>query len=164
MKCVVMSDSHGDIEALQKIKLEDADAYFHCGDSELTYDDPLLQHVQIVRGNCDRDHRFPNSLVTSINSIKILQVHGHLENVNASLINLYYKAKEVGASIVLFGHTHRYDAEMIDHILFVNPGSVVQPRMQKEKTFAIIEVRDTIQVSFIGMDGQLVEAIDFEVK
>lgn len=162
MKYLVMSDSHGDVEALQKWKLKEADAFFHCGDSELSSDDPLLEHVHVVRGNCDRDIRFPSSLLTSIQSDTILVVHGHLEEVTTSMMHLYYKAKEVGATIVLFGHTHRYGAEMIDDILFVNPGSVVQPRMRKEKTYAVIQVENSIQVSFFTMDDRLVDKLVFE--
>ena len=42
-----------------------------------------------------------------------------------SLMGLYYNAKEMGADIVLFGHSHLYGAEMKDGILFLNPGSTM---------------------------------------
>ncbi len=38
--------------------------------------------------------------------------HGHLYDVSMSLTRLDLKAREIGASVVLFGHTHRLAAEM----------------------------------------------------
>ena len=59
MKIVVMSDSHGDKETVKAVSALSADATFHCGDSELSFDDPVLHTMHKVRGNCDRDARFP---------------------------------------------------------------------------------------------------------
>ena len=39
-------------------------------------------------------------------------------------MNLKYKAEEVNADIVCFGHSHVLGAEVIDGRLFLNPGSI----------------------------------------
>ncbi|MCG7335417.1 YfcE family phosphodiesterase [Sporosarcina sp. ACRSM] len=106
MKLIVMSDSHGDKETVTAVSSLLADAIFHCGDSELQFDDPILQNIHIVRGNCDRDNRFPSILLVELQGKSILTVHGHEHDVNQSLMSLYYSAKEMGADIVLFGHSH----------------------------------------------------------
>ena len=66
MKIVVMSDSHGDKETVKAVSALPADAIFHCGDSELSFDDPVLHKMHRVRGNCDSDVRFPMSLVSRV--------------------------------------------------------------------------------------------------
>lgn len=49
------------------------------------------------------------------------------------MLSLTYRAKELNAQIVCFGHSHILGAEMMDHILFINPGSLLKPRGHKEK-------------------------------
>ena len=113
---------------------------FHCGDSELPFDDKLfLAWMNRVRGNCDFESKYPKEILHQLVGNTILAVHGHEHNVKSSLMELYYRAKEKDADIVLFGHSHLYGAEMKDGILFVNPGSTMQPRGGKDATYAVIE-------------------------
>ena len=44
MKIVVLSDTHGDANLIEQVYEQelDADAFFHCGDSELAYDDAIF--------------------------------------------------------------------------------------------------------------------------
>ena len=60
--------------------------------------------------------------------------HGHKYNVKSSLLPITYKGKEVGADIVLFGHTHRAYLDEIDGMTIMNPGSV--------SGYGIIEIID----------------------
>lgn len=162
MKIIAMSDSHGDRKAVETVSALPCDAIFHCGDSELSYDDPLWGKVHAVRGNCDSDSRFPLSALVEVGDKKVLAVHGHQHDVKRSLMMLYYTAKEQGANIVLFGHSHLYGAEMEDGILFLNPGSTRQPRGGKEPTYAVIEWSDTLRVSFCKLDGKVVDSIEIK--
>lgn len=139
MKIIVMSDSHGDKETVKAVSALPADALFHCGDSELLAEDPLLSGMHIVRGNCDRDAGFPKSLIVEVGGKRVLMVHGHEHDCKRTLLPLYYTAREHQADIVLFGHSHLYGAEMKDGILFLNPGSTLLPRAGNEPTFAEIE-------------------------
>lgn len=162
MKIIIMSDSHGDLETVQAVSELQADAIFHCGDSELAYDHPLLQHMHRVKGNCDFDSDFPRSVLVTVGDKKILAVHGHEHQVNRSMLELNYAAKEAGADIVLFGHTHLYGAEMKDRILFLNPGSTVQPRGGKKATYAVIEWDETVVVTFINLKHEIVDQIEMK--
>ncbi|MCB6949730.1 YfcE family phosphodiesterase, partial [Roseburia faecis] len=65
--------------------------------------------------------------------------HGHHYNVKMTLLNLSYKAKEVGADFVFFGHSHILGAELIENTLFLNPGSLLMPSGRTERTYAIVE-------------------------
>lgn len=162
MKLIVMSDSHGDKETVTAVSSLLADAIFHCGDSELQFDDPILQNIHIVRGNCDRDNRFPSILLVELQGKSILTVHGHEHDVNQSLMSLYYSAKEMGADIVLFGHSHLYGAEMQDGILFLNPGSTRLPRGGKEATYAVVEWDETVNVMFKNMAHETIDSIEIK--
>ncbi|WP_153733479.1 metallophosphoesterase [Sporosarcina obsidiansis] len=157
MKIIVLSDSHGDTATVQQIAALPADATFHCGDSELPVDHPLIKGLHIVRGNCDRDRQLPASVSVKVGDESVFVVHGHEHDVKRSLLALSYAAAEQQASIVLFGHSHLYGAEMIGGVLFVNPGSTTQPRGGREATYAVIEAEETYTVSFYNMNNQLVD-------
>jgi putative phosphoesterase len=164
MKIIVMSDSHGNRSTIETIRSKNADAYFHCGDSELSFDELLLQGVYCVRGNCDVDHRFPLEQYITLGDLNVLVQHGHLHDVNQSLLSLDYLAKEKNAQIVLFGHTHLYGADIKDDILFVNPGSTKQPRGGKSPTYALIQWEDTLSVNFKNMDHETVLFKEFALN
>jgi len=136
-----MSDTHNDREVITQVISQntDVDAIFHCGDSELAYTAPELQKVYKVRGNCDHDVNFPTEVIEEIEGKRIFMTHGHLFNVKSSLTALSYKAREVQADVTLFGHSHVLGVELVDGILYVNPGSLLLPRGHKEKSYAIIE-------------------------
>ncbi|CUP46382.1 Putative metallophosphoesterase MG207 homolog [Turicibacter sanguinis] len=142
MKIVVVSDSHADVKSLKLIRerhLHDADLFIHCGDSQLMSNHPDIQGYLTVRGNCDLDQQYPLHRVEKLNHRETLfMTHGHQYDVKYSMQRLYYKALEVGATIVCYGHSHCIGAEMNDGILFVNPGSLVLPRNTREKTYATI--------------------------
>ncbi len=157
MKIVVMSDSHGDIETVKTVSSISADAYFHCGDSELLAGNPLWDNIYKVRGNCDFDINFPKEVIVSVGDKLIMMVHGHEHAVKKSLMELYYRAKENDVDVVLFGHSHLYGAEMKDGILFLNPGSTMQPRGGKPPTYAVIEWEDSPIVTFKNMSHEVVE-------
>ena len=146
MKILVVSDSHGDRQALLHLKEQyehEVDAMIHCGDSELQSNDQALQNFICVKGNCDLDARFSNESVRDLGGYRFFITHGHLYNVRMTLQNLSYKAEEVGANIVLFGHTHYVGSELgTDQVLYVNPGSILLPRGRNEKTYAILDLKE----------------------
>lgn len=162
MKIIVMSDSHGDVTAIQKIGALQADAHFHCGDSELPFTTDVFGNMHKVRGNCDRDFEFPDEVIVTIGDKKVFMVHGHLHSVKNSLMSMSYEAQEKGAKLAFFGHSHLYGAEMQDGILFVNPGSTLLPRGGNRATYAVIEWDEKITVTFKDMADEVVECLVFE--
>ncbi|WP_404427044.1 metallophosphoesterase [Ureibacillus chungkukjangi] len=141
MKLLVMSDTHGDAEVIKRVResIEYLDAIIHCGDSELAFDHPYLDGVCKVRGNCDVDDRFPEEELFEVEGKKIFVAHGHLLNVKSTIMNLLYRSKELQANVSFFGHSHVLGAELVDNILFVNPGSLLKPRVLAEKSYALVE-------------------------
>lgn len=160
MKVLIVSDSHGLTGELLQIKRRhkhEVDAFIHCGDSELPKGADPIEDMLIVRGNCDFEAKFPNEIIQSIGSYRFFITHGHLYSVKSNLMRLKYRAEEQQAKIVCFGHSHIAGAEVIDGILFINPGSIFLPRMRKEKTYVILELSNgQAIVEFYDLNGEIV--------
>ncbi|WP_075619990.1 metallophosphoesterase [Paenisporosarcina indica] len=141
MRILVMSDTHGEYRCINQVRqyVGPVDAIFHCGDSELDAHHESLKDAFVVSGNCDWDSSFPNDVITEVAGSRIFMAHGHLFQVKSTMMPLSYRAQEVTADVVLFGHSHLMGAELVNDTLFVNPGSLSIPRGRKEKSYAIIE-------------------------
>jgi uncharacterized protein len=161
VKVLILSDSHGltkELAAIKKRHEHEAAAMIHCGDSELPADCEEMVGFYAVRGNCDYDRTYVNERIELIGDKTFYITHGHLHNVKMSLINLHYKARETGACIVCFGHSHVAGAEMIDGILMINPGSISMPRMRNERTYAMLSIgSDEAKIEFYEVDGTKLE-------
>jgi len=79
-----------------------------------------------------------------VEGYKIFLTHGHLYGVKSGLQNLYYKSKEEGADIALFGHSHIAVNEEIGGIVFLNPGSIGDKRSQKYYSYGVLELKDGV--------------------
>lgn len=149
MRIIVYSDTHGNFSAHLEIfkQNEKADAFIFLGDGERELDKirSLYPEKTIlnVAGNCDHASMTPCSDIFMANGIKILFTHGHLDRVKYSLDRLFYKAKEIDAKIVLFGHTHCRYYSYEEGIHMLNPGSASQPRDFKGKSYAFIDILDS---------------------
>jgi putative phosphoesterase len=156
-KVLVVSDSHGltkELEALRERHIKDVDLMIHCGDSQLMPDQKAISGYLTVLGNCDFSG-FPMETTTEIAGKKIFITHGHRYSVKTSLMNLTYRAQEVDADIVCFGHSHILGAEVIDGRLFLNPGSIRLPRERFERTYVILELLDEkVKMSVYEVNGR----------
>lgn len=163
-KVLIVSDSHGLTKELEIIKQRHlVDAMIHCGDSELGMDDKEMAGFYSVMGNCDVDTRYPEEQTIQVSGVKFLIVHGHLHQVKSNLLHVAYRAEELGAQVICFGHTHIAGVEQKGNQLLLNPGSIRLPRVRKEKTYAIMEwqVKEEITVRFYSVDGAELEALRY---
>lgn len=156
-KVLIVSDSHGltkELEVLRERHLHEVDVMIHCGDSQLMPDEEPITGYLTVMGNCDFGG-YPLETMTEVSNRKIFITHGHRYSVKTSLLNLKYKAEELGANIVCFGHSHVLGAEIIGGILFLNPGSIRLPRERMEKTYMILEfIEDKAKLSVFELSGK----------
>ena len=146
MRYLVVSDSHGNREILEDIAKQWESlmtAMFHCGDSELSTEDKIWESFFVVGGNMDFDPSYPATFTQTFEDDTIFMTHGHLYGINFSFERLDTAAKEAKANICLFGHLHRVSCEEVDNIIFVNPGSISQPRGPiQEKCYCIFTSRE----------------------
>ena len=129
MKILIFSDSHGDFGSMMAAieKEGKVDMIIHAGDVCRDIEDLQFAYPRItvagVRGNNDffvRD--FPDERTFEVEGVKIFITHGHLFSVKYSLDGLLKAARERGADLCVFGHTHVNHREDADGIVLYNPG------------------------------------------
>lgn len=165
---VVMSDSHGNREVIKSIKEHYqgiATGIFHCGDSELPSNDEIWKGITVVAGNCDYDTGYNEFQIQEIEGKKVLVSHGHLHYVGLGLDRYSYFAEEKEVDIALFGHIHCPVAQKINNIIYVNPGSVSQPRGEYNiRMYAVIElVGKGYHISYRNLNHQPIPELQFEL-
>lgn len=145
MLIAVISDSHGNKASISKIKkkIGNAEVLLFLGDGEndlkeITKD--FTGEVYAVRGNCDFEGKYPEERVIEIMGKKIFMCHGHRYGIKYSYNSIYYRGKEVGADIVLFGHSHLPIIEECDGLTLMNPGSISHGMGRIDKTLGYIDL------------------------
>ena len=136
LKLVLFSDSHGNVaNRADVVRLEHPDRVLHMGDlardaEELARQFPDIP-VTYVPGNCDgRRPDLPDERRFTLEGCKILMTHGHTYHVKAGPGAAIRAARETGARLLCFGHTHEAFCEFQNGLWIVNPGaagSLVQP-------------------------------------
>lgn len=145
MRIVIFSDTHGSINnALTTVKkFGKFDAMIHAGDHYIDAIN-IASHLKIpfyaVVGNCDTPHTGPEELIITHNGCKIYITHGHLYQTKNTLQPLVYRAREINANVVVFGHTHVPLNIRKDDILLFNPGSTTRPPSGFKPAFGILTV------------------------
>ncbi len=131
MRIGVLSDSHGNLALVKRVVAEmgPVDLLLHAGDY---YEDSsrLAQdgvRVIGVLGNCDYRVDGPPERLIQVGGKRLLLTHGHRYRVKQDFRALLARARELGANVVVFGHTHRAEAFWLGETLFFNPGSLFAP-------------------------------------
>lgn len=90
--------------------------------------DDLMCHkgFHAVKGNCDR-YEFCDEEVVEIDGVRILLTHGDRYHVKRGLLELDLRARELGCTLVFYGHTHFAQIDENAGITFVCPGSIYSP-------------------------------------
>jgi len=145
MEIAVLSDTHGDLADIKLFleKVKGVDAIIHLGDyvSDGEYIRKYYNGRFIgVKGNCDFGGKDSEEVITNICGKKFFITHGHRYNVKFSLLNIKYKAMSEEIDVVLFGHTHKVFHDIIDNTLFINPGSLGDPRYTNKKTYCMLTI------------------------
>ena len=76
-----------------------------------------------VPGNCDWGSCDQPERLLEIGGVRIFALHGHTRNVKRSPMAAMYAAKEYGAQVLLFGHTHVPLVDNDGSLLTLNPGA-----------------------------------------
>lgn len=160
-KVLVISDTHGRTKYLEQIlpKVKPIDYLFHLGDvgRDVDYIEVIAEcPCAFVAGNNDFYSDLPAERLPKIENTRFFMTHGHNYYVNAHKTLLAKIAKEKGATVALFGHTHVPYQEEIDGILLLNPGSLSLPRQEDHTpTYMILYVTEdgTVQVELHRVEG-----------
>lgn len=125
MRIVLVSDSHGNRDSLERlIETEQFDYLFFLGDglSDLgIYDN--LENIIAISGNCDFFSVVPNERIVQIGKYMVLATHGNKYSVKSGLNQIREVAEKESVNFVFFGHTHKPLIEKVNNIYYINPGS-----------------------------------------
>lgn len=147
MKIAIISDSHYNDSSIKAIKnyIKDADVLIHCGDGVpdvYKIAENFNGEVYGVQGNCDFSNEFPNERIIEIEGKRIFVCHGHFYNVKNGYNNIFFKAKELGVDIALFGHSHLGIILDNDEVLLMNPGSISLPYGDTKRSLGFIDIKN----------------------
>ena len=133
MKILVLSDIHAHASYAERmIEKEQPDEVIFCGDGwkdmhEIAKFFPAVR-FHCVAGNCDFFSENQELFIT-LGGKNIFAAHGHRFNVkmepSLAYITLRAHALDLGADIILFGHTHRPDVQYRNGAVILNPGAVM---------------------------------------
>ena len=143
MKILVMSDSHGNKDAMLKaIAVESPGIILHLGDyikdcAAIEWEYPEIP-LHSVLGNCDRFSTGLEIDEFTLSGKRFFMTHGHLHHVKTGYSYLLSAAASRGADVALFGHTHVPYFSVSENCAFINPGSIGMNR----KTYAVLEIKN----------------------
>ncbi len=149
MQLIILSDTHGKYQNLEKIVLKHPDAayYLHLGDGEGDCGLFLQNHPELedrflcVKGNCDYGIPYEQTLLLDLMpGHRLLATHGHRYYVHQSLEFLTEAARDNGCDIALYGHTHQSRNTYLDGVTVMNPGSASCPRDGNPPSYGILDV------------------------
>lgn len=152
MKILIVSDTHKSHRNLEKVleKVRPVDMLIHLGDTEGGEDyiaDLAGCPVHIVRGNNDFFSDLPREEEFDLEGHHIFITHGHYYYVALNEERLKEEARERGADIVMYGHTHKPALTREDDLITLNPGSVSYPRQQgRRPSYMIMELKSEGEV------------------
>ena len=141
MRILVLSDSHGCVEPMEQcVERVQPQVILHLGDCvrdaqrlEERYPDIPLLGVPGY-GGLDQPER-----LTELGGVRILMMHGHTRRVKSGPMAAIYAARECGADILLFGHTHQPVVDRSGDFWVMNPGCI-GPGVRR--TYGVITLED----------------------
>jgi len=169
-KLLVLSDTHGNIPALQAVfnwakdhippnDTIHAAAFLGDGLSDLQFaaeTEGFYTDWKLVMGNNDYGVVMPETLTFEFAERQFFMCHGHRYSLYGGYNTLIAAAKNSNADTVLCGHSHIPFNKTVSGIRIINPGSVGRPRSKIGATFAVIECPQDkpLNVKFFGIGSQ----------
>jgi len=147
MKVGVVSDSHGNVEAIEHLvqwfTLNKCKKIIHLGDD---WDD-VKKQIEIIKvpgvfSEYYKDSKIPNRLIFEFESWKVLLTHTQKSHQNDLPKDLkpetLIKSKEV--DVILYGHTHIPAIEKKEGVIYINPGHLKESdKKGYPMSFAVLE-------------------------
>ncbi|MCL2573379.1 MAG: metallophosphoesterase [Defluviitaleaceae bacterium] len=156
MKILVLSDSHGITGLMADVVAKHANdmaCVLFLGDYERDCDEISQKFSNlvfyVVPGNCDFSSDLPEELTLEMGGKKIWMTHGHYYGVKSGHERVQAAAEARGVDVCLYGHSHVAETFNKNGILFLNPGSISEPRGYGGKSYAVLEILGDVVLSKI---------------
>lgn len=145
MRIIVISDSHGRKKAVEDILYlhEKVQHVIFLGDGlrdleDMEYIFPERTFYKVA-GNCDWLSDENTSGMIELAGKRIFYTHGHIYGVKSGIGPFKNVARQHGADIALYGHTHQPYTEYDDGLYVINPGSA-SPAGDGKVCYGIIDI------------------------
>ena len=131
----IISDTHGMLREHVIAELAEADCSIHAGDIDTP---SIVESIRqfgetyMVSGNNDKEwaEALPKSITVTIEGVRFFIVHDK-KDIPKCLTNV---------DVVVYGHSHKFSAEIMKGVLFLNPGSCGKRRFGLEITMCRMTV------------------------
>lgn len=128
--------------------------------NDSTFAEKLPPVISFVQGNVDPDAvtyknieyltdnskpfykttDLPSTQLLCASGMTIFSTHGNKYSFDFGIEDALSVSKNFGADIILYGHSHYHDAQLVGNILVLNPGSCSKPRGGQNATFAELTI------------------------
>lgn len=148
----IISDTHGRLPQSVPKVFNKTDLIIHAGDigdPEIIDALARIAPTKTVRGNMDMGkwtRQLPKNETITINHHRLVVIH--------NVYDLDLRAGAYPYHVVIYGHTHRPQVDKQQGVLYVNPGSAVQPRFGYPPSVALLEIKgDVIKARLVDLSG-----------
>lgn len=135
MKIGVISDTHNVLREDVISYLEGCDYIIHAGDvCQLDILERLNEIAKtfVVAGNNDKKLHLPHELEIELEGFKIYIVHDKLD--------ISQKMNHV--DLIVYGHSHKYEYDVREGVIYLNPGGCGRRRFSLPLTMAFLYLND----------------------
>jgi putative phosphoesterase len=145
----LISDTHSFVHPEALVLFSNVDKIIHAGDignEDVIVALERLAPVHAVAGNMDgllKARHYPEKMIIEVEGSKILLVHipPRIQTGKSD----YSPREQLGADILIHGHTHMARIETKGDILIINPGSAGNSRVTKEPSVGLLTIENGIK-------------------
>jgi hypothetical protein len=141
MKIGVISDTHGYLDPRVAELFAGVEHILHAGDigeALIIHELEAMAPVTAVAGNNDLGNEWREREVVRLGGRTFFVQH--IIDPSASAGPWVEAVESAGVDVVVFGHTHRAQAEWRGERLFFNPGYAGRPRFRQPRSVAVLEL------------------------
>ena len=141
MKIGVISDTHGFLDPRVEKIFAGVNHILHAGDigyASIILELQFIAPVTAVLGNTDGDIGFRLTETVELAQQKFL-VH-HIVSPRELSETVAARIAKDRPDVVVFGHTHKQFSEIVNGVLFFNPGYAGKPKFGAERSVAILHL------------------------
>ena len=159
MKLLVMSDSHRSVSHMRTAaELTAPDAIIHLGDH---FTDAQELHklypgaaYYAVSGNCDPHSGGKTEMLLILEGVRVFISHGHKYGVKSGLASFEGAARDNGAALALYGHTHQAALRQVPGLWLMNPGQMQRNAGHAAASYGVVNITDgafECGIEYLGM-------------
>ncbi len=140
-------------------ELVSADLTLHTGDFntiDVLHELEQFAPVKAVYGNADQQEvikALPEKQIIQAGSFRIGLVHGHGKGKTTEKRAIEAFSNDQ-IDLLIYGHSHIPSFKKIDGLQILNPGSPTDKRRQKQFSFVVLTVEETLDVELIYYDSK----------